>query len=364
MRRKKITLLIVSHPQSGYSMVKSSRLINSCFQSFPINFKTIKPSDKLSAHLKKMSIKKFTRYIEIFIFFPFKIFQTKILYDVEDVFLVDHSDAFFLFLFKKNLATVLVHDQFAYLAASSKIPNVRIRFTGKCLQKIIHYGLKRSKEILAVSQATKKILKEIGFTQNITTIYLTWLPWDREDNIQQLASDNVHNYALLVSPSSWRKNRVLAISCIIEFRKCKNFENLELIIIGNRLTENELNEINLKELDFIHTIESVSHQNLRKYYTNSLFCIATSNYEGLGLPILEANSFGKICVHNQLPSFMEITNDFNIVLKSPLENNDWESFASQIQNSNHSMDLARITEETYGFNVFRENLRNKLFTSN
>jgi len=267
-----------------------------------------------------------------------------------------------LFFFKKNVATVMVHDQFAYLAAHSKIPDVRIRKSGRLYQALIHKGMKRSRKLLAVSEYTKQYLIKLNFTQEIKVLNLTWNPWISGESNKEMTNSPLDEYAILVSPNSWRKNRPLAINCILELRKFAEFRSLKLHIVGDVLSDLELSEINSENLEFITITGGISDQELKLLYQKSKFCILTSKYEGYGLPILEANSLGVPCLHNELPSFMEITNNQNVILKEPLEANTWPLLITQISNLTISQQLASDTEQRFGFHQFKNRLQLHYFS--
>jgi hypothetical protein len=361
MARSKISLTILSHPNSGYSMLKTSEMLKQCIEEFRGNNKFLRPYGGLSHKFSNSKITKFIRYVELYIIFPFQIIFTRMLYSIDKVLLVDHSDAMHLYYFPDKVATTIVHDQFAFLAAKSMIPGTRIRFSGRVYQTLIHVGLKRSRRFLAVSDSTKKTLIELKFTQEIKTLNLTWNPWQPDKLIPESMINFPNDYAILVSPYSWRKNRPLAINSILELRKFPGLSSLHLLIVGDELSLDETSKVNSAELQFVSFVQGVSDKQLKKLYENSRFCIVTSKYEGYGLPILEANSLGIRCLHNELPSFMEITNSHNIVVKEPLENNDWPAIARLVQNFEKSSRLAEITNERFGYKIFKTNLNREYF---
>jgi hypothetical protein len=361
MKRARVNIIILSHPNSGYSMVKTSKMIKQCIEKFTGNNIFLIPYGTLSSKNFKNKYKKYLRYLELYIIFPFQIIHCRVLYSIERILIVDHSDAIHLFYFKKNKATTIVHDQFAYLAAQSKIPGVRVRISGRIYQALINKGLGRSRRLLSVSEYTRRNLIELKFTQEIHVLNLTWNPWLPVELNQELKRELPDNYAILVSPYSWRKNRPFAINCILELRKFSQLNSLQLIIVGDALSNLELSEINSTNLDFITFMAAISDQELKSLYEKSKFCIVASRYEGYGLPILEANSLGVPCLHNKLPSFMEITNDQNVILNEKLEYNDWCSIAIRVSNFVRSQQLAANTEHNFGFEIFKNRLNIEYF---
>ncbi|MGA0082891.1 MAG: glycosyltransferase [Candidatus Nanopelagicales bacterium] len=343
-------------------MVKTSKIIKQSLQESIGKNLFLTPNGRLSAKFSKSKHRKYLRYLELHIIFPIHLIYTRVIYSIERILIVDHSDAMHLFFFKKNVATVMVHDQFAYLAAHSKIPDVRIRKSGRLYQALIHKGMKRSRKLLAVSEYTKQYLIKLNFTQEIKVLNLTWNPWTSGESNKEMTNCPLDEYAILVSPNSWRKNRPLAINCILELRKFAEFRSLKLHIVGDVLSDLELSEINSENLEFITITGGISDQELKLLYQKSKFCILTSKYEGYGLPILEANSLGVPCLHNELPSFMEITNNQNVILKEPLEANTWPLLITQISNLTISQQLASDTEQRFGFQHFKNKLQLHYFS--
>lgn len=342
-------------------MVKTSQIIESCVNHFPGINLILRPTERVSKKMTNERLKKYTRYLELYLIFPFKLMSARIRFSIKRILIVDHSDAIHLFYFRRNSAVTIVHDQFAYLASKSMIPGIKIRIWGRIHQKIIHLGLKRSKKLLAVSEYTKLILLGLKISQQINILNLTWKPWPltSETTVNKILIPKM--YGVLVSAESWRKNRTYAINVINKLRDFSQLNELELIIIGDELSPNELSKLTSSNLDFVRFMKNVSDEDLKFLYENALFCIATSRYEGYGLPLLEANSLGIVCLHNQIPSFMEITNPYNILLTNNFDENNWAEIETKLMNSKMSTKLAGFTEQKFGLNTFSSNLRKEFF---
>lgn len=361
MSRNRVDVLILSHAGSGFSMVKTSQLVARCVTDFPEAVICVRPPSYLSKKISSQKLRKYVRYVELYILFPFRLIVVRLKYSINRVMIVDHSDAIHLYYFPKNRAIALVHDQFAYLAAQSMIPGIKIKILGKIYQRVINKGLRRSRKLLAVSNYTRNQLINLGFPQKIDVLNLTWDPWPLDENQYDDAGLSSKKYGILVSPNTWRKNRPLAINTTLELRKVPLLKDLELIIVGEYLSQSEINQINSKNLEFISFFQNVSNVKLRELYTNAIFCIATSKYEGYGLPIIEANSLGVICLHNDLPSFMEISNSHNIVLDENCERNDWSEIATKIVEFDSKIDLAKETSKKFGFEIFLSSLKSTFY---
>jgi hypothetical protein len=362
MRRRQINLLIASHPNSGYSMVKTSRLIERCINQFPGVNVVLRPTSKVSDRFTDDRTRKYLRYLELYLIFPLKLISTRVKFSINQILIVDHSDAIHLFYFPRHTAITIVHDQFAYLASQSLIPSVHIKFLGRSYQRLIHRGLKRSRKLLAVSNYTKEILTELNFSQPINILNLTWNPWLITNQTFVNTFTTHELYGILVSPKSWRKDRTYSINTLIALRQFTPFKDLELIIVGDELGADEVSNSSSADLDFISVVKDITEDQLKSLYENSLFCIATSKYEGYGLPILEANSLGIVCLHNQIPSFMEISNRYNILLKNNINDNNWFEVVEKLMDIGLSRKLASETHEKYGFEIFYSNLKMEFFS--
>lgn len=338
-------------------MLKTSGNVMQSFQDPLENVIFLTPSNRISSRFSKSNLRKFFRYVELHLLFPFKLIFTRLIFSINRLLIVDHSDSMHLFFFKKNTGTVIVHDQFAYLAAHSKISGIRVRNSGKVYQALIHLGLKRAHKFLAVSEYTKNILVEFNLTQRIETLHLSWNPWKTDSTLKKFKNQLQGEYAILVSPYSWRKNRPLAINCILQLRKFVELKSLNLCIVGDELSNQEISEIDSSNLEFISIFQDVSDLELRNLFERSKFCIVTSKFEGYGLPILEANSLGVPCIHNELPSFLEITNSRNLIIREPLELNDWSKISLRVSGFKNSKKLASETDQNFGLGRFRQNLR-------
>ncbi len=330
-------------------------------KQFPGEIIILRPKSRISAKFPGIRFRKYVRYLELHIIFPFQLLNVRARFSINRIMIVDHSDAIHLYFFPPNKAITLVHDQFAYLAAKSLIPEIRIGVLGRMYQLAINRGLRRSGKLLAVSNFTRDLLIELQFTQEISILNLTWAPWPltEPNSIEKIVTPR--KYGVLVSPNSWRKDRPFAINVVNQLRMFPQLEDLELIVVGDDLVENELSRLHSNDVNFIKFVQHVSSANLKDLYKNALFCIATSNYEGYGLPILEANALGVMCLHNLLPSFMEISSDHNIVLKNSFQENDWSEIASRVVNFTSSKDLAVQTEEKFGLEIFASRLKTEFF---
>ena len=75
--------------------------------------------------------------------------------------------------------------------------------------------------------------------------------------------------------------------------------------------------------DKIHIIESVDDELLNYLYTNCLFTVYPSFYEGWGLPITESLNYNKVCICSDTSSMREVEPHLT-VFASPYNAHQWE----------------------------------------
>ena len=109
-------------------------------------------------------------------------------------------------------------------------------------------------------------------------------------------------YILCVSSFTKRKN----IRSLLEAFKAIDSEKINLKVVGSHgNTSNEM--ISLAKKDPRVQLQfNVSNKNLNELYTKCEFCIYPSLFEGFGIPILEAFSFGKTIATSNISSMPEV----------------------------------------------------------
>ena len=181
----------------------------------------------------------------------------------------------------------------------------------------------------SISQHTKKdYLKHLEHLkeQNITTALLacdeSFKPANNEQiNLakQKYKIPENKKYIFSLCTLEPRKNLIRTLKTFIEFIKKNNIDDLVFVLGGGHW------EIFIKELeksiddlgaykDKILKIGYVDDKDLAPLYSGALFFVYTSQYEGFGLPPLEAMSCGSAVITSDNSSLPEVVGDAGIMI--------------------------------------------------
>ncbi|MBQ4801396.1 glycosyltransferase family 4 protein [Aquimarina sp. MMG015] len=160
--------------------------------------------------------------------------------------------------------------------------------------------VKKALHVFTVSETSKKELEDILGAEKtkISVIYNAATPFFEDLNCINKHEDE--KYILTVSSHVPRKNFKRLIN---SFSKISN-KKIKLIIVGNYSSiyaKEDLTENNRVIFE-----QNIGDQELATYYKNATLFVYPSLYEGFGIPIIEAASYGtSICV-SDIPVFQEI----------------------------------------------------------
>jgi len=324
-------LIVGSHADSGFSMLNFTRGNFVAFENHSANMelhckKPLKVFSRISLGLIS---KKYSVYLDKFVLFAPYLFFLVLFKQIQVVHVLDQGDAAYrFFVSAKCKFIVTVHDLFAILASENKIPNVVTAYPGKMYQRLISRGLERADLALAISCTTESEVKA-RFPGLPTQVIYNFV-----DNKNFLAPAfeqefGTQDYFLILMNSHWRKDRRNSIVAWKSLLKFKEFESSSLIIIGNALGKEELELISHELLPRVSVLERLNEGEIANYYHRCIGVINISNYEGFGLPIIEANINGRICVYGGSETLREIAGPYNI---------DW----AQLEESKITTDLTEM----------------------
>lgn len=181
----------------------------------------------------------------------------------------------------------------------------------KGLPRLIHTYVKarsisRADNLICISEATKSDLLEFFPWVDQSKIHVIYLGVDHKmyyPDKENFAGIDISNTVLFVGQRKGYKRFDLAIDAI---RLCPN---LTLGIVGPKLGSEEKKYLNQQLDSRWFEIGLIDSNHLRKLYSSAYALIFPSEYEGFGLPILEAMACGCPVIASQIPVFKEIGAD-------------------------------------------------------
>ena len=181
----------------------------------------------------------------------------------------------------------------------------------------------------SISQHTKKdYLKHLEHLkeQNITTALLacdeSFKPASNEQiNLakQKYKIPENKKYIFSLCTLEPRKNLIRTLKTFIEFIKKNNIDDLVFVLGGGhweifiKELEKSINDLGAYK-DKILKIGYVDDKDLAPLYSGALFFVYTSQYEGFGLPPLEAMSCGSAVITSDNSSLPEVVGDAGIMI--------------------------------------------------
>ena len=171
----------------------------------------------------------------------------------------------------------------------------------------------KADSIITISESTKKdIVNLYGITrEKINVIYLGI------SNIFKSISKNepTKPYFIYVGYRYYYKNFPLLLKAFSSWNKKNNYD---LICLGggefDKAETKLINDLSLTNT--VKQIQNVSDIDLVSYYNNTTALIYPSQYEGFGLPILEAMACGTPIICSDIPVFHEMSGEFSIFFQN------------------------------------------------
>jgi mannosyltransferase len=221
--------------------------------------------------------------INSFVYLPFKIMKSKS--DLYHALVPDVATT--LVMLKKN-TIVTFHDLIPYYAWKTNIFKWKIKVAAKLWSSLILKNVaKKCKLIITPSKQTAEELQDaFGIQKEKIKV----IPEGVSDFFRPLNLER--KYILFFSNFSYRKRVDIAINAYKKF--CEMVDNPPKLVIAGGYTrsafQQQLPVEKLIELikDKVIIKNKVSDEEVLKLYNQSYFLLFTSDYEGFGLPILEA----------------------------------------------------------------------------
>ncbi len=261
--------------------------------------------NRKNLHLKEKGLLSYPRRIFLEKRFPRifrRIFKNDLQYAIErikrndfDVFLSSYYDPYFIDIIdpQKLIPTIydMIHERYPDLAKADPtvVENKR---------KIVS----SSRHIIAISENTKSDLQEYNHgldPDKISVVYLS-------QSIEEIESSfDRSGYILFVGNRRFYKNFDFLLK---SFRSLVNQHPDQQLLCagGGPFTKSEIDDI--KELDLVKNVSQYDFEDNELYsiYSKASFFIFPSEYEGFGIPILEAMKCGCPVVIPYHSSFPEV----------------------------------------------------------
>lgn len=191
------------------------------------------------------------------------------------------------------------------------------------LKEWTKFSAKKAKKILTISESSKSdIIKEYKVSESKVVVVYPGVKQvssvrqaqDKSIKYQVLSMDKLREkfgidgkYILFVGTLQPRKNIVKLIEAFSKLDK-----DLELVIVGRKGWQYEEilsapDKYGVK--DKVRFLDSVTSEDLPSFYKNAEFFILPSLYEGFGLPVLEAMSYGCPVITSNISSLPEAGGD-------------------------------------------------------
>ncbi len=185
----------------------------------------------------------------------------------------------------------------------------------------VWYAQKYAHKIVTVSEQTKADLMHFYHTDKSKILVI---PIGINTKNKSTKSVTSENYILCVSSFSKRKNLDRLIDA---FRLLDNNET-RLILVGNKGDVAHKIIKKVSQDNRIELIFNASKEKLENLYRAALFCVYPSIYEGFGMPIMEAFSYGKTVATSNISSMPEVGKN-----------------AAHYFNPNDTKDMSRVISE-------------------
>ncbi|PXA04218.1 glycosyltransferase family 1 protein [Coraliomargarita sinensis] len=220
------------------------------------------------------------------------------------VHICDHSNSIYVKALGKRPHLITCHDLLAIRSAHGEISQNQTKWSGRLQQKMILKGLKRSRQIVSVSEATRRdVARLVGNRSELQYLVPNSLNDDFIEETQAGGKDrekkgpprrNLFNgmpYIIHIGGEKWYKNRSAVLEIFASLQKDGN--QLQLVVVGPRFSDAALEKSGCLQMkEKIHYFSGISDHDLRGLYRNAELLLFPSLIEGFGWPILEAQACG------------------------------------------------------------------------
>lgn len=225
---------------------------------------------------------------------------------------VDPGNCIYLPFTRHGRSIVTVHDMIPYLARDGKLSGWLPTRTGRWLMDSIVAQLAKVDHIISVSHATKRdVLSYVNIPENQVTVIHNAVFQPLAPAAPEACFAFRRKYGLpqrgqlvLHIGSNWYKNRETVLE--VAAKVGRQQPRVHLVMVGALTPSLQSQADRLGLSDTLHVLERVASEDMSALYTTASVLIFPSNYEGFGLPVLEAQMCGTPVVCSDAGSLPEV----------------------------------------------------------
>jgi len=332
-------IIILTHQENslGYSMARYTKLLREGMQYRGHDVEVWGPKLYLSNVTSFRRLKKWMRYIDLYVLFPFFFKKKCKRIPPNTLFvLIDQALGIWMSFLKSKKHVVHCHDFIALNSALGKIEENPLTNTGRLYQRLILNGFLKSKFFISISKNTQKELNQVLKTSPslnvqvynaLDPIFVAGSVSKARSNIGTVLQRGVdEGYLLHVGGNTFYKNRLGVLKIYNAWRE-RSSEELPLLMIGSPITQ-ELS-LEYERSPFkkdIHFLVRIEDKLLVNAYQGAKVFVFPSLEEGFGFPIAEAMSSGCPVITTNKAPMTEVGGKAAFYIKRYYNNtsiNDW-----------------------------------------
>jgi glycosyltransferase involved in cell wall biosynthesis len=321
----RILLLANYLPDAQQSMQRFAGMLEAGFTKAGHEVRTLRPSVRAGSLARSESGVKWLGYIDKLVLFP-KVLREAIEW-AEIVHICDHANSVYVKYLAERPHVITCHDLLAIRSAKGEISANETRWSGRRLQSMILSGLRRTRHIACVSDATREDVLRIvpgagAEGKEVTRIYnglnYPYSPMNRteaEARLRRLGVAPGRPFLLHVGGNQWYKNRVRVMEIFARLRAHAGVHNFALVMAGKPWTEEMRRFVRSRGLELaVVELRDVAEEDLRALYSSAELMLFPSLAEGFGWPIIEAQACGCPVAASNLAPMTEVGGDAAIYI--------------------------------------------------
>ncbi|WP_282117804.1 glycosyltransferase family 4 protein [Maribacter aquivivus] len=321
-------------------MTRYTEFLNNGFQELGYDTEVWAPKNILAKYSNHKTIKKWLRYVDTFVCFPFIIKRNSKKQPTNTLYvLIDQSLGMWMPFIEKKIHVVHCHDFIALKSALGRIPENKTSWSGKQYQNLIFNGFSKAKNFLCISKNTENEL--LTFLKkkpdHITQIYNALDPLFKPGNTiasrnlvsEYLKTDVRNGYLLHVGGGDFYKNKKGVIALYDQWRNSTN-KVLPLLLVGSAPNQEikTLYEASPFKKD-IHFLIRVENYILLNAYQGASLFLFPSLAEGFGWPIAEAMACACPVITTNTAPMNEVGGNAAIYIEPCITPNNIKPWASK-----------------------------------